>query len=124
MIKNDSVFKGWNTSKNKIINKFSKYIPELLRLNEDISLKEQSHIFKILKDFSNKKISEIIDNDNNIQEIIFNGYYIYEEPYSATYFYKGNNIESLKYIPYIITTGSGRSKGIYTLVLKPKNETF
>lgn len=95
-------------------------MPELLRLNEDISLKEQLEIFKALKKFSNKKISEIIDNNNKMQEIIFNGYYIYEEPYSASYLYKGNNIEPLKYIPYIITTGSGRSKGIYTIVLKPK----
>ena len=121
LIKNDSVFKGWKTSKEKIIKKYSSTLPVLEKLNMNISLKEQRGIYKQLKQFSNKKISEIIDSNKKLQEIIFNGYHIYEEPYSASYFYKGNTLEKLNYIPFTVTTGSGRSKGDFTIVLKPKN---
>ncbi len=118
--KNNSVYEGWHTSKQKIIDKYNKDIPSLLKLNEQISKAEEILIYKNLKNFSNKRIIEIINKDNNLQEIIFNGYHIYEEPYSASYFYKGNNIIELTYIPFLVTTGSGRSKGNFTIVLKPK----
>ena len=32
---------------------------------------------------------------------------------------RGNKIEKLDYIPFCVTTGSGRSKGDFTIVLKP-----
>lgn len=124
LVKNDLVIKGWKTSKENIIKKYSNFIPDLLKLNYTTSLKEQLDIYKKLKDFSNKKITEIVNSNKHLQEIIFNGYHIYEEPYSASFFYKGKNIERLTYIPFNITTGSGRSKGIFTIVLKPKNETI
>lgn len=123
--KNDMVCAGWHTSKQEIINKYCKDIPSLnCLLNEDLSKFDEIMIYKELKNFSNKRITEIINNDKYLQEIIFNGYHIYEEPYSASYFYKGDTIKKLNYIPFWITTGSGRSKGIYTIVLKPKNETI
>ena len=81
-------------------------------------------IYKELKEFSNKRIAEIIDNDKHMKEIIFNGYHIYNEPYSASYFYKGGRIQRLNYVPFSVTTGSGRSHGDFTIVLKPKNETI
>ena len=120
LIKNDLVFKGWKTSKNNIIKKYSTEIPNLLKLTHNISTSEELYIYKQLKDFSNKKIAEIINKSKYLQEIIFNGFHIYEEPYSASYFYHGHQIEKLDYIPFTITTGSGRSKGNFTIVLKPK----
>lgn len=123
--KNDLVCSGWHTSKQKIIDKYSKDIPSLEELNnKDISKSDEIMIYKELKSFSNNKIANIIDSDKNLQEIIFNGYHIYEEPYSASYFYKGDSIKKLNYIPFCVTTGSGRSKGNYTIVLKPKSETM
>lgn len=122
--KNDFVCSGWHTSKQKIIDKYKNDIPNLVYLNSDISKIDEIEIYKELKTFSNSKIENIIQNDKHLQEIIFNGYYIYEEPYSASYFYKGNNIKRLNYIPFLVTTGSGRSKGEFTIVLKPKNETI
>jgi len=121
--KNESVFSGWKTTKENVINKYKNVLPELSILNENINVLEQMKVYKQLKMFSNKKISEKIDNDKYLQEIIFNGYHIYDEPYSASYFYKGNKISKLNYIPFDVTTGSGRSNGIFTIVLKPKNET-
>lgn len=121
LVKNDSVFKGWKTSKENVIQKYANVLPVLKQLNMKVSLSEQLNIYKQLKNFSNKRISKIIDSSKQLQEIIFNGYHIYEEPYSASYFYKGNSIEKLDYIPFTITTGSGRSRGDFTIVLKPKN---
>lgn len=120
LTKNDLVFNGWKTSKNNIIKKYSTEIPDLIKLNYDINTSEQLQIYKQLKDFSNKRIAEIINKNKHIQEIVFNGFHIYEEPYSASYFYHGQKIEKLDYIPFTITTGSGRSKGNFTIVLKPK----
>ena len=120
LIKNELVFNGWKTSKNNVIKKYSAELPDLIKLNNNINTSEQLHIYKQLKDFSNKRIAEIINKDKYMQEVIFNGFHIYEEPYSASYFYHGQQIEKLDYIPFTITTGSGRSKGNFTIVLKPK----
>ena len=123
--KNDMVCAGWHTSKQEIINKYCKDMPSLnCLLNKDLSKFDEIMIYKELKWFANNRIAEIIDNDKYLQEIIFNGYHIYEEPYSASYFYKGDAIKKLNYIPFWVTTGSGRSKGNFTIVLKPKNETI
>lgn len=118
--KNESVFSGWKTTKENVINKYKNEISNLNKLNENISLIEQMKIYKELKEFSNKKIAEIINSDKHLKEIIFNGYHIYDEPYSASYFYNGGKIQKLNYIPFVVTTGSGRSNGIFTIVLKPK----
>jgi len=122
--KNDLVCSGWHTSKQKIIEKYSKDVPALLYLNKSLSKFDELTIYKKLKFFSNNRIAEIIENDKHMQEIIFNGYYIYEEPYCASYFYKGDKIKKLNYIPFCVTTGSGRSKGDFTIVLKPKKWNY
>lgn len=122
IFKNDDVFIGWHTNKEKFIEKYFNEINNLDQLQEDGNDLEKTIIYKNIKEFSNTKIKEIIDTNKKIQEIIFNGYHIYEEPYTASYFYNGSVIKELKYIPFFITTGSGRSKGDYTLVLKPKGE--
>jgi hypothetical protein len=54
-----------------------------------------------------------------LQREIFNGEGLYKEPYSAYFFMQDYEIKKLGIIPYSITTGSGRSKGKYSLVLKP-----
>lgn len=124
IIKNESVFAGWKTSKENVINKYKSELPDLSKLNNNIDIIEEMRIYKELKEFSNKKIAERINESKEIKEIVFNGYHIYEEPYSASYFYKGGKINKLNYIPFNVTTGSGRSNGIFTIVLKPKGETI
>ena len=119
LYKNKMVLAGWKTNKTNVIQKYSKELPDLLLLEKEINTDEKIRILSELKKFSNNKIKEKIENSNRLKRIIFNGYYIYEEPYSASYFYKGNKIEKLDYIPFFVTTGSGRSKGDFTIVLKP-----
>ena len=63
-----------------------------------------------------------MDKNKIIQEIKdgFNGKDIYDEPYSAFFFMQNNIIKVLGYMPYSVTTGSGRSHGDYSIVLKPR----
>ena len=51
--KNESVFSGWKTTKQNVINKYKNEIPDLNKLNDNINLIEQMKIYKELKEFSN-----------------------------------------------------------------------
>ncbi len=75
---------------------------------------------KQLKKYAVDLIRENIDYSPELQRKIFNGIGVYQEPYSAYFFMQNNVIKALKYIEYVITTGSGRSHGDYTIVLKPR----
>lgn len=73
-----------------------------------------------IKEFSIARIKSCIDNSPRLQLIIFNGKDIYDEPYSAYFFMQNNQVRVLGYMPYNVTTGSGRSHGDYSIILKPK----
>lgn len=113
--KNLALIEGWKTTPDKMAIFFNNFTngDENFHLNQDIC--------KQIKTFSCKKIEEEINNSKNLQEKIFNGKDLYTEPYTAWFFYHGSNIEKLTTIPFSITTGSGRSHGDYTIVLKPAN---
>ncbi|MBQ2645690.1 hypothetical protein IJG14_08990 [bacterium] len=113
LVKNRDVIKGWKTSIDNMTNFFDKFTKgdELFYLNQQKCAD--------IKNFSNLEIKRIIDESQDLQKKIFNGIGLYEEPYTAYYFYHGKQIKILTTIPYIVTTGSGRSKGNYTIVLKP-----
>jgi len=84
------------------------------------TLTQSLEMCKKIKDISVDRIKTSIDNSPRLQAIIFNGRDIYDEPYVAHYFMQNNQIRLLGYIPYNVTTGSGRSHGDYSIVLKPK----
>lgn len=112
--KNIKLLNGWHTD----INLFSTYFSEF-QIGKD-SLTSDKQLCTDIKNYSLNKIKEIIIKDKEKSMKIFNGIGWYEEPYTAYYFYQGTNISRLDYIPFNVTTGSGRSKQKYTLVLKPK----
>lgn len=111
--KNLDLIKGWKSS--PII--MSKYFCNFTRNNEKFYLNQD--ICKNIKHFSSNEIKRLINNSIKLQEKIFNGIGLYKEPYTAFYFYHGDDLSKLSTIPFNVTTGSGRSKGIYTIVLKP-----
>lgn len=114
LIKNEELVKGWNLTQST----FNKFFEEKLFENKEIKYEKKD--YKEIKDFSIKSIKNIVDSDLKIQEIIFNGKSIFEEPYCATYTFINNKFKKAEIYPYTITTGSGRSKGIYTIVFKPR----
>ena len=113
LIKNPSLIEGWKTSINDMTNFYIEFT------NGDTSFYLNQQICKNIKNYACHKIKNIIETSQELQRKIFNGIGLYEEPYTAHYFYQGQNIKKLTMIPYNVTTGSGRSKGDYTIVLKP-----
>lgn len=111
--KNYDLILGWNSSIENMATFFSEYTQE----NENFYLDKSS--CEKIKNYSCQKIKDIISNSPELQQKIFNGITLYDEPYTAFYFYHGNDIKELTYIPFTVTTGSGRSRGDYTIVLKP-----
>lgn len=113
LMKNKELIEGWNLTQSA----FDEFFEENLFENKKIKY-EKEH-YKKIKDFSIQCIKNIVDTDLKIQEIIFNGKLIFEEPYCATYTFINNKFKRAEIYPYTVTTGSGRSKGNYTIVFKP-----
>lgn len=112
--KNYDLLTGWNTSVSNMVHFF---LQKGLILDDSFPLNQE--MCKNIKNFSCKEIEKLINNSKSLQEKIFNGKDLYEEPYTAWYFYHGYEITNLSTIPFSVTTGSGRSHGDYTIVLKP-----
>lgn len=51
---------------------------------------------------------------------MFNGIGNFEEPFTVHYLYENGELKDDCFIPFKPTTGSGRSKGTFTIVIKPK----
>ncbi len=114
LCKNSDLIRGWHSTEERMVSYFSEIIKEAphFYLNKVLC--------KRVKNYSEKEIANIIDSSKDLQQKIFNGITLYNEPYTAYYIYHNNSIKKLEYIPYSVTTGSGRSKGKYTIVLKPR----
>ncbi|MBE5737145.1 MAG: hypothetical protein E7348_01960 [Clostridiales bacterium] len=115
LIKNNNLLTGWNTSTEKMYKYFS-----ALGISQKF-IKNKQDCEKV-KTFALQEIKRLVDSSKILQQKIFNGIGVYEEPYSAYYFLQNNKIEELNYINFSVTTGSGRSHGDYTIVLKPKGK--
>lgn len=111
--KNDNLITGWQTD----IKKMMRFYQNITSNDDKFYLNKET--CKKIKNYACKKIKYLIENSHDLQKKIFNGIGLYNEPYTAFYFYHGQNILELKTIPFNVTTGSGRSKGEYTIVLKP-----
>lgn len=112
--KNPKVLLGWGIDKSAFISFFKQNLKVA-----HISLENKELLSKI-KSYSNGQISRLILGDKTISDFIFKGIGNFEEPYTAHWIIENEILKPNYYIPFSITTGSGRSKGIYTIVLKPK----
>jgi len=114
--KNESVLKGWKTTWEEII--------EGLDIKDnpcaDIDIEEQTAICAEIKKCANNKIKNTILENEKLLDTVFKGKYLYDEPYVAEYIFKDGRLEENKPFDFTVTTGSGRSKGDFTIVLKPK----
>ena len=111
--KNPDLITGWNST----VERMATYFDRFTNSNKKFYLNQE--ICKNIKNYSCKEIERMINSSDCLQKKIFNGIGLYEEPYTAFYFYHGESIHELTNIPFNVTTGSGRSKGDYTIVLKP-----
>ena len=111
--KNTSVLNGWKTDCVKL----SRYIQDNFDLNVDYN--SGINIFKKIKKLSNDKIHSIIIKNEWISNFVFKGIGNFEEPYTANFLYEKGILKLNYFLPFKVTTGSGRSKGVFTIVLKP-----
>ena len=112
--KNESVIEGWLV----LISEFKNYFSQKLNLDM-IDLHDKEIMCKI-KSYSNDEIEKIINQDKVISDLIFKGIGNFDEPYTANWILENDELKANYYLPFTITTGSGRSKNIFTVVLKPK----
>jgi len=117
-IKNSNLLDAWGVSENEFIN----YFNQTLNINlTSITSPISKEILKSIKNHSNTQITQIIKNDKKISDFIFFGIGNFDEPFTAYWLYECNQLKKNYQIPFIVTTGSGRNKGIYTIVIKPQN---
>lgn len=78
--------------------------------------------FRQMKNQAMEQIKTMIDSDSRLYEAIIFGTGIFKEPYCATYLYTDELVhkgELDSRLSLSVTTGSGRSKGKYTVIIKP-----
>ena len=112
--KNESVLNGWNTDWIRFNAFFNKFVDEKININSNLKT------FKKIKKISNLMIKDSIERDTKLSDFIFKGIGNFKEPFTANYIFEENKLKLNYYLPFKITTGSGRSKGIFTIVLKPE----
>lgn len=65
-------------------------------------------------------VKSVIENNPNLKASLFKGKGWFKNPYSIDFIFKNGELTSEIYTDYSISNGSGRSKGIYTIILKPQ----
>lgn len=111
--KNKSVLDGWKVSEEE----FKLYYSDLINDSENYLFDKGS--LDQIKKKSNQEIKKTITADKYLSDFIFKGIGNFEEPFTAHWLFENNELKKNYEIPFKITTGSGRSKGIFTIVLKP-----
>lgn len=120
LIKNNKLLKGWKTSWKSFEEYFSEIENIELLKESQVSGEQRKNIAKKVSEHSVKTVTEKIKTNENIQDRIFKGSKDFDEPYNATWFYSNQILSNAEKIPFSITTGSGRTKENYTVVVKPR----
>lgn len=116
--KNESVLKAWGVSQKDFINFFSKVIDNVESIFDQrtvLSLKTAKQV----KSYCNNEIKRMSIEDTDISGYIFRGHGNFEEPYVAHWIYEKGKFKELTSYDFTVTTGSGRTKGDFTIVFKP-----
>ena len=119
--KNKAVLIGWKTNKKKFIDFYIKKFADVSELFDD-AVKEDKKIViaKKIKNNATSSIYEIISKDKKIADYVFKGVGNFDEPFTAYWIFEADKFRKLVPYDFRVTTGSGRSKGDFTIVIKPK----
>lgn len=108
---------GWGISEIEFL-RYVTQIPGIGGLSSIGSMSpEQAHR---VKEYTSTIITDKIKTNSLVRNMIFTGEGVYPDPYCARYLFSHNELENIK-CPDVfhVTTGSGRHKGVYNLVIKP-----
>lgn len=116
--KNNDVLRAWGVSEKDFINYFSEVLKDTEKIfnqRTPASLKAAREV----KTYCNNEIKRISIVNKKISDYIFRGYGNFEEPYVANWIYEKGEFNKLTTYDFTVTTGSGRSRGDFTIVFKP-----
>ena len=109
---NHKIVQSCKTNWKKMANYFEEFKNHLENLDNKKILDEKDQIiFKKIQLFSKNKIYELTKKNQIILDSIFSGKNEFEEPYCANWFYYNNKLTNKYPEKFIVTNGSGRSKG-------------
>lgn len=115
---NNNVVKAWGSSEKMLLERFEEELRNRGGKVDKTSLMDVETC-KIIKHTAIGEMAKIIKATPDIRETIFYGKTIFEEPYSASFTYINGKMSESHVPQFSISTGSGRHRGIYTIVVKP-----
>lgn len=115
MVKNSKILKDLSVLETDLIN-YTNTVT-IQTVNDLASIEDAKIIRKTMQII----LRDYIESNPEIKKALFTGEGWFPDPYFTSYMYKNGGLTDEVIYDYSITTGSGRSKGNYTIVLKPKN---
>ena len=119
LVKNDTLLSGWKTSWKEFEDYFSDTDNIKILKDKSAESDDRKEVAKKVGTYSIKIAEDKIRNDANISDHVFCGSNDFDEPYNATWFFAYGILVKAIPFPINVTTGSGRTKGDYTVVVKP-----
>ena len=123
LVKNDALLSGWKTSWKEFEDYFSDTDNIKMLKDESAKSDDRKEVAKKVGTYSKKIAEDKIKNDANISDHVFRGSNDFDEPYNATWLFAYGILVRAIPFPFNVTTGSGRTKGNYTVVVKPVAES-
>ena len=114
---NPKILKGWGISEKEFFTYYTKHL--FFKISSLTNPNCQACLKKI-KRYAKKEIALQIKTHSAISNFLFFGVGNFQEPFTAPWIYKHGELKKNSITPFSITTGSGRSKGRFTIVIKPK----
>lgn len=65
-------------------------------------------------------VKEVIENHTELKVKLFTGKGWFDDPFCVNFIFKEGKLTSDIYTDYVVSNGSGRSKGNYSIILKPQ----
>ncbi|CAA6812733.1 MAG: Unknown protein [uncultured Sulfurovum sp.] len=114
---NKNILKAWGISEEDFFTYYSKALN--LPINS-VSHSNCQKCLKKIKRYANKEIAKRIKKEPALSDFIFLGIGNFKEPFTAPWLFEHGAFKKNYQIPFSVSTGSGRSKGKCTIVIKPK----
>lgn len=114
---NPKILEGWGVSQEEF---FSYYAKVLALPINSVTHGNCQKCLKKIKRYAKKKLIKIIRENSSLSAFIFFGKGNFKEPFTAPWLFEHGAFKKNHQVPFTVTTGSGRSKGKYSLVIKAK----
>ena len=115
--RNKSVLEGWDITEEEFFSFYSNIVKK--KVGSVVNPNCQKCLKKI-KRYAKKEIHRKVKESPYISKLLFMGIENFEEPFTAPWLYEGGVFRKNSIMPFSVTTGSGRSRGSFTIVLKPR----